>query len=590
MGAITLALLLLSAFLQSNRAFFSISRMDDERQACHEALLSLSEYLRFKFEEDRNWGQGEWKGPEIVPLSGSRVLFSLAKVPGGAPEDGHGLSGRRHLIGEGPEQEVKLHIAFSNNLDRDTGTEMEIFDENGRRAKEQVPAKTCFIRISARRGNYTEKAEVSLRRTAFFDSTLASSDGIDIKVKKFEDGGDAVVFNSRDPVRNQIRSGADIRLPHRRLLGFRANEGTPPPTKGTVWSKGDVYFADSKRPEDIAATAREHNLEIVSQAKNHYDIPELTADDIEVGSNPAGTADLSGRKYIFTQAEVTYDRPDGSSNTLEMRVLKEINPDTDVVETFHYNRNDINEVVGSVRINPKPGESGIIPDDLRGTARGDDEFTVDGGKIRVQMRGEDFVDNGVLTRVNSEPRMVLPKTAKVDGPFIVKADDHNLVPTISFGDEETKGYLSAKEDINLEGYIKGGGKILSREGSVHLRPNDVDVESDERIELAVYAKKHVVIARPNNDQAENENSEAGAREFYFKGLIYAGQGFEFRADSRYNRRLVVEGAVVARNGKIDIDSQNGVRLIYNPAFLDDFLEKSALERKVQVEELSWRPI
>ena len=207
------------------------------------------------------------------------------------------------------------------------------------------------------------------------------------------------------------------------------------------------------------------------------------------------------------------------------------------------------------------------------------------------MRGEDFVDEGVASRKYSEPRMILPKAAKVEGgDFKVVADDHVLVPTISFGKDEKQGYLSAKGSITLEGYIKGGGKILSREGNINLYPNDVDVESDQRTELALFAKENVIIAPPKNESATDETSEAGASHFYFRGLVYAGNNFTFETHKSYKRKLSVEGAVVARNGKIRIESQVGVNLTYNPKYLDDFLEKKALERKVQVEELSWRPI
>jgi hypothetical protein len=590
LGAVSLALLLLGAFLQSNRAFFTLTRLDQDRQACHEALLSVSEYLRFKFEEERGWGNDTWDGKELVPLSGSRVLFSLQKIEPGSSFEGQGLVGHRHLLGPDPEHDAEIHIAFSNNLQGDIGLETQAFDSEGGVTTEEVPAKSCIVRISATKGGHTERAEIALRRAAFFDSTLASSDGIDIVVRGYSDDSDAVVFNSRDPVRNQIRSGQDINLPNRNLLSFRNNESDTPPTKGTVWSKKDVYFADSKEAEDIQAAVEQHSIEVVDQAKNHYNVPELSADDIEVGESEANTLTLSSRKYIFTQAEVAFDRPGNTSHQLQLRVLKEVDPVTNEVIRFHYNENDINSVAGTVRIIPAEGEAGHIPADLRGTPQGDDEFRIDNDKIKVQMRGEDFDEDGVISRGYTEPRMVLPKAAKVDsGNFQVFADDYNLVPTISFGENESRGYLSVDGDIALEGYIKGGGKILSREGSVHLFPNDVDVETDQRTELAVFAKENVLIAPPNNESV-NETSEVGTSEFYFRGLVYAGKNFAFRTSQGYDRRLTVEGAVVARDGKIEIESQAGVRLIYNPKYLDDFLEKKALERKVQVEELSWRPI
>lgn len=589
-GAVTLALLLLSAFLQSNRSFFTMTRLDQDRQACHEALLSLSEYLRFKLEEERKWGKGGWSGREQVKLSETRVLFDLEKLDVGKEfAGGHGLVGNRHLRGRGPEHDVDIHIAFSNNLDENTGQKLEAYNAEGDSGPENVPAKTCFIRMSARKGGHSEQAELALLRTAFFDSTLAASEGIDIVVEGYSDSSDAVVFNSRDPVRNQIRSGKDIRLPHHSLLGFRINESDPPPNSGTIWSKEDVFLNGSKKAEDILEAVESHNIEVVSQAKNHYNIPELTADDIELSDTEETPTSLTSMKYIFTQAEVFYEQPDGSTNQLQLRVLKEVDPTTNVVKRFHYNRNDVNAVDGTLQILPTIEEEGLVPSDLYGVPRGDDEFTVDDGKITVQMRGENYEEDGEIQRGATEPRIVLPRTAKADGPFKVEADDWNLVPTISFGDNEKKGFLSADGDLALEGYLKGGGKIVSRTGSVRLFPNDVDVESDQRLDLAVFAKDDVLIAPPQNEGLFDE-SEYGSTEFYFRGLIYAGRNFDFRTRQGFNRRLTVEGAVVARNGRIRMESQAGARLIYNPKYLDDFLEKSVLERQVQVEELSWRPL
>ncbi|MFA5505152.1 MAG: hypothetical protein WC314_13405 [Vulcanimicrobiota bacterium] len=591
-GALTLALLLLSAFLQSNRSFFTLTRMDDDRQACHEALLSLSEYLRFKFEEDRGWGQGEWSGKEIVQLSGTRVLFSLDKIEGGTPAKGHGLVGHRHLIGEGKAHNVEIHVAFSNNITKDTNSEFRVF--GGSSNTENVQAKMCLLRISARRGSYTEQAEIALRRAAFFDSTLAASGNITIDVNRHRDGSDSVVFNSKDPFRNQIRSDGDIDLPPSRYLDFRKGEENPPPTQGTIWSKERVLFDGENDTETLSRAVRNLDIEIVDHAKNHYNVPELLADDIEVGDSEGATVHLTPKRYVFTQAQVTYDQPDGTENSLQMRILKEINPDTNVVERFHYNGQDINEEAGTVRISYiQESEQGVVPDDLRGIPHGYDEFTVDNGKIHVQLRGEDFVDTGVDARRESRPRLILPKTSRVGGSFQVEADDYNLVPTISFGANENKGYLSAEGQIDLEGHIKGGGKIISREDTVRLRPNQVRVLTDQQTELAVFAKKNVIIIPPHNEMADDETDQEGQRGadvFRFRGLIYAGQDFKFETREGFNRKLSVEGAVVARNGSINIQSQAGVELTYNPKYLDDFLEKSTLDRKVQVEELSWRPI
>jgi hypothetical protein len=56
----------------------------------------------------------------------------------------------------------------------------------------------------------------------------------------------------------------------------------------------------------------------------------------------------------------------------------------------------------------------------------------------------------------------------------------------------------------------------------------------------------------------------------FRGLIYSRNGdFRFNASQK---GISIEGAVVARNGSINIREATGVNFIYNPLFLDTMLE------------------
>jgi hypothetical protein len=58
----------------------------------------------------------------------------------------------------------------------------------------------------------------------------------------------------------------------------------------------------------------------------------------------------------------------------------------------------------------------------------------------------------------------------------------------------------------------------------------------------------------------------------------------------FQRKLYVEGALVARGGDVLIQGNESVELRYNPEWLDDLLERSFEEDHCQLEELSWRPL
>jgi hypothetical protein len=153
------------------------------------------------------------------------------------------------------------------------------------------------------------------------------------------------------------------------------------------------------------------------------------------------------------------------------------------------------------------------------------------------------------------------------------------------------GTVRAQGDIFIQGHVYGKGSLIANRDVVML-PNNVAVETDFSSDLAVYARRNVVIL--------DEQNSGDSHRVSFKGLIYAGENFYFRSDTN----LEVEGALVARNGHVyliagtaDFDQEGHVGEIhgthdltvtYNPDYLDSLLATSAQER-TKVELMAWRP-
>src|SRR5690606_37454630 len=106
----------------------------------------------------------------------------------------------------------------------------------------------------------------TLRRAALFDSALAASGDVSIKLDD-RDGyatGDErlAIFDSADPVRNAIRSESDINLPHADNLRFRRDDQDTP-ISGTVWARGKIRIDGDNRSETLGNTSRRHNVELL---------------------------------------------------------------------------------------------------------------------------------------------------------------------------------------------------------------------------------------------------------------------------------------------------------------------------------------
>jgi hypothetical protein len=242
-------------------------------------------------------------------------------------------------------------------------------------------------------------------------------------------------------------------------------------------------------------------------------------------------------------------------------------------------------------LGPLPDPSTVHCGDLAGTAEAEHDFSLGGFAMSLGDSGSgsfgldaehDYWCDGSLALSGGNP----------EAPSSLGFEDHDPDP-----DHPEEGSLSVSGDLTIGASLYNCGRLLAG-NDVHLSPRDVAIEQlEEGNDIAIFAGHDVLIAPMfRADEAFQGNTN---RVFVFRGIVYAEHDFSFQSalvanseDPRddYNRRLYLEGAVVARQGEVLIRGNEKVQIKYNREFLDDLLEKSAESDLIQLEELSMRSI
>lgn len=605
MAAVTLVMMLLGAFFAANRSYVQMSRLDQDKTACRDAVLALSDYCRFRLEGDRTWGTGTAVAPYNLKDKFDREVFSfteiekkdLADYPSLVP-----LPGDFHVIGKMAANDVSFQLAFTNNLKKSTASE------------DGVQKECCRLVIEAQRGSSREVVQVGYRAAAFFDATLAASKDIKIKVGGGEYG--MLALSSVDPVHNELRSLNNVHLPRKEDIVFRPDDKNLAATKGTVWARHDISLADDKTQDALDAAAAATQGQFIANGRSQYDAPELVLEEARKLGDSLPLEEFRNGSYFFKKSRINYTVggvPTSKIVPTFLRFDSLYNNATGQLTDFDFVASDIPGAdPSSVSLDGHPAANA--------RSHATDNFKVDQGPIVSFYEGAEFKPTA---RLPANKKLVVKDGVSADGKAIAGdfklkgADD--IVPTVSFEgkSENKKVFLDVQRSIILEGIIKGDGRLIAGE-TVALQANTLDVEADSEDDLAIYAGENVKIYPGSNagtaaagpltdDDDPEEPSQAPpptlkTRTLVFRGLVYAGNDFTF--DHRYRKiiddapdewfgydvNLRIRGAVVARGGQIRINGTRKVNLIYDPAYLDNFLDKSVYQDRQQVEQLSWRPL
>lgn len=598
MAALVVVVMLVGAFLSTRQSYIALSRYSAEQQACRDTLRSLAEFCRFRLEGRESWGRtpGEAADAVVFRDAGGAVVFELrplSTAEANSREEFQGMRGLAFFDGKAPRAGVSFQLSLSNNLHSETANEAA-----------GVGAKSCRLEFRATRGAHAERVEVMLRRAAFFDSTVAASGEIEIDADK-------VNFSSSDPLRNQIRSKSDILLPDIPDIAFTPDPDVQTPEKGTVWAQGDIKIAGNSSEERLRQAADDTGGEFLPNAPTRYSVPELKKADLDSdGSKPIRL--LAPRCYYFVKERVFYLDTAGVEHERLIPSLRLVAPNVDPgdgqVEEFYWFKDALFAPLASddpteptrpldhtpdpdtvyIRFGSGQTKTGIMSEEREIEIPGGPEVEMPVGLYdppKVLFDAEvDYRVRGEAGRVGDFKIASFASEATID--FV----DHDPDP-----ENPQEGFISVDRDLVVQGQMNNCGKLLAGR-DVELLPRDVTVDKIEAgNNLAVYAGRNVMI-RPLMSEEDSVREDA-RRYFVFRGLVYAGDDFDFRSSVvrqgrtyQFDRKLFVEGALVARRGDVFIQGNESVELKYNPKFLDDLLENSFDEDHAQLEELSWRPL
>jgi hypothetical protein len=599
LAAFVVITMLVVAFLAAQRSQQRMSGLSVEKRACQEAARSVADFCRFHLEETESWARlaaGQVLDPvEYTDLAGNTVfsMQPVTAVAASAKPEFAGLTGEAFFEGRMVAEGVDVQVAITNNL-----------ANNAAHSSENVGPKACLLKIRAGRGATSETVEVLLRKASFFDSTIASTGQIRIEA-------DQIDFASNDRLRNQIRSKADIALPKYQDIVFTPHPDSQTSERGTVWAAGNISVDGDSSEGTLKAAADATGGEFLPLAPTHYEIPRLKRTDLDSRS-PKPKVILEPGEYLFSKATIEFKDFDGGVHEQEITVLG-VYVDQSLVE-FHFLETDLAieedplvtptpsvtptppvatptpAVTATPLPGPVPDPSTVVLGDLSGIPEPTPEFYLGGFKMVIGGQGTgDFILGAESEYVVEGSLALGGGTARYPANLIFEDNDPDP-------DNPQEGSLSVGGDLTVGASIANCGKLLA-ENDVILSPRDVRLDKlEEETDIAIFAGRDVTIAPMFEGDEALRN--ATNRVFVFRGVLYAERDFKFvssfvRGDDaleEYNRQLLVEGSVVARSGSVLIRGNEKVQVKYNREFLDDLLEKSKEDNKVQLEELSWRPL
>jgi hypothetical protein len=598
-----LCMMMLAAFLQSNRNYLQLFNRGVSQDKISDSTRTLADFIRCHLEESKSWGK-PFASDELKVYPGDLHWYQhkvdsspdLGIVTGELP---NGLVFRldilNNLRGAGVRDGLQPKSCRATIAIYDNPANVDL----AATPKALLEAPDQFVLAGGCR--------LFLRNAALFDSGVLASTGIALHARNLS-------FLSKDPIRNQVRSNGAIVIPDATSsptnydFGFLKEstitpgaweKHTPRGYDGTVWAKDAILFGDDDSLDEtkIGQAMEITNANFVPNAQTQNSIPELEPEDIKVAGDDAKV--LSAGVYRFVNRWVQYDHDgDGDPYDLETKRIEVLEQRDDahgtgLPEKFHYIKGHLPAGTDHDTTKLFDYNTGLpldVPHSAREAGTNEDTF---------ELWDIDGDESGLTVDLSGRTMFVKPDAViDVPGDFSVTsvgnedAEYEQPVRLVLGSTAEGKlGTVRAQGDIRVEGYVTGKGSLISHK-DVIMRPNNVHVDSDVESDLAVYARKNVVIL----DELNSEDSDYVS----FRGLIYAGENFHFRSDTD----LHIEGALVARKGHVfliagtanhdanegwsDIVSSHDLKVTYNPAYLDSLLNVSAQER-TKVEVLSWRP-
>ncbi|MFA5504219.1 MAG: hypothetical protein WC423_02260 [Vulcanimicrobiota bacterium] len=521
-----LLLLLLGAFMQLQRSQFSVLGSGQDREDALRTVISVHEYCVNRIERDKSWGTVNFTEFEDPELAGYMKVKELENS--------------RNLEGSIPSLDSTFEARVENSL-------------------EATPSRVVFT-ITAQVGTLSRTVTSTLRPAPLYDSAIAAGGAMRVEATRWTVG-------SKDPYRNLVRAKGEIAAPDYTLVDFVGKDNSASERgsdEGIFWARNDITFSSQSvtdptvLQEVVDATG---GMFFPNSGVNHS-IHELQASDV---ITPANSTSIQDGEYRFTTATATYDNwevvgHDSFGNpeygwVPRSRIIpimgRYMGGGVGALTDYWFTKTSLPSLIQNLDL----GLPGLDHPQI------DQTFTLDtGAQVEVTL---DMPDTQPSFRILADGQVQIPGTFKVTST----GDD----PILSFSGAGGDSQIEAEGDVEFEGELSGSGIVISKTGSVTLDITSADTTGNH-LGVSVFANTDILI------------NSTGTGDLNFSGLVYAKENVTVNGG---DQDFTVDGALVARNGNININTGGEVDLTYNPEHLETLLEKLP-ENRTKLETLTWR--
>ena len=532
--------MLVGAFFQLNMDNFSLSGATQRRMEAQMAAESALTYARYRLELDQSWGPpfasgfSESVGPLVVTRTSDTELH-------GQFRDGRSFT-----------------LSMVNQLGK------------AATVPPAVPKDAVLITAHGTSQAFTTGIELLLVGEPLYDAAATSNGKLSMKNNKTWE------VHSKDKIRNWIRSNdaiyANDVLSGSDSTKFISDVGSTVP--GILWSKKDIYNQNTLLD---ATNVGSFNAAIggVAAARStmNNNIYNMKLEDLKV---PTTTTTLRAGRYVVSETTivpidsipdkvlgVTVGHHPENQPPVPVRAIA-FYPDGGGAPEIMIPPAEIARVQGSASPafqNP-PGGTVIAPSNtmILDSAAGSN-FVYDFGTEEFRISGDQqyrVPGNFTIGYDETPPTGVPPKLLKPDTDIIISTVTN---PT----------FINVTNNFMIDGKVKGRGAVAAGQ-EVFMRA-DADLTATTTDPLVFYGGGNVTI------------DATGKSDVKFTGLVYANNDFVISSTTPLNS-VRLHGALVARNGKIDISQATAVNMTYDPAFLEN-LTKGLPNNNRRLKPMSW---
>ncbi|MBT9582149.1 hypothetical protein IV102_02300 [bacterium] len=538
--------MLVGAFFQINFDNFSLTAASQRRLEAQMAAESGLTYARYKLEMDQSWGP---------PFSGPPVVLGPLRVK---------VKSNTELLGEFADGR-SFSLQVVNQLNQAAPVLPAL--------PTGVPKDAVKVTVRGYSQAFTSGVELLMVGEPLYDAA-ATSNGVLNMI-----GNKTWEIHSRDKIRNWIRSNdaiyANDVLSGGNITKFKSDVGSAVP--GIMWSKKDIYnqntLLDASNLNNFNSAV---NGVAAARSTMNNNIYNLKVDDLKV---PTTSIAMRPGRYVVSESSVIPINEETRGRWPFTRTVNVDQPAQPVRAIAFYPdgggapqvtipRSEMLRVAGSASPPYQPPPAVIAPSDtIILDPAGGANFVYEFGTGDFKISGDQqYTVAGNFTIGYDET----PPTGL--GPKLPKPDTDIIISTVT-----NPTFLNVTNNFVIDGKVKGRGAVAA--GKEVVMRADADLSASVTDPLVFYGGGNVTI------------DATGRQNVKFTGLVYANNDFKIKdtASPSTLDEVRLHGALVARNGRIDITAANAVTMTYDPAFVEN-LTKGLPDNHRRLKPMSWRQL